>query len=189
MTGHGVVAAAMGRSSLIWSATRWSIFCRIARPRHWLSGYAIIAVSRSSPETVPAPTQMAYVRAILPKVPRAQRVEWQERGSNAIQVTDRWHLLRNLGDAVRAVVDRQHAAIRWISAQIAEEAAMPAGTIAAVAPEQIHPIKPTAAEQRSQTAYARRQARYEEAARLRASGMSIKRITVALRVERKTIRR
>jgi transposase len=108
---------------------------------------------------------------------------------NAIQVTDRWHLLRNLGDAVRAVVDREHAAIRRMSRQIAEEAAVAATTIASVATDQIPPIKPTAAEQRSQTAWARRQARYEEAARLRASGMSIKRIAAALGAERKTIRR
>ena len=31
---------------------------------------------------------------------------------DAVQVADRWHLLRNLGDAVRAIADRQHAAIR-----------------------------------------------------------------------------
>jgi len=31
---------------------------------------------------------------------------------DAVQVADRWHLLRNLGDAVRAVVDCQHAVVR-----------------------------------------------------------------------------
>ena len=108
---------------------------------------------------------------------------------NAVQVTDRWHLLRNLGDAVRAVVDRQHAAIRRMTRQIAEEAAMSASTMASMATDPINPIRPTAAEQRSQTAYARRQARYEEAARLKASGMSIKRIAAVLGAERKTIRR
>lgn len=48
--------------------------------------------------------------------------------------------------------------------------------------------KPTAAEQRSQNAYARRQARYEEAARLKAAGMSLKRIAVLVGAERKTVR-
>src|SRR5215217_525809 len=55
-----------------------------------------------------------------------------------------------------------------------------------VAPED---IKLTAADRRSQAAYARRQARYEEAARLRAAGTSIKRIAAVLGTERKTIRR
>ncbi|MBC9176141.1 ISL3 family transposase [Pseudoroseomonas ludipueritiae] len=32
----------------------------------------------------------------------------------AVQVADRWHLLRNLGDAVQAVMERHHAAIRRI---------------------------------------------------------------------------
>jgi transposase len=31
---------------------------------------------------------------------------------DAVQVADRWHLLRNLGDAIRAVVGRQHAGVR-----------------------------------------------------------------------------
>ena len=35
----------------------------------------------------------------------------------AVQVADRWHLLRNLGDAVQALVDRQHAAIRLAAKQ------------------------------------------------------------------------
>ena len=73
--------------------------------------------------------------------------------------------------------------------QIAEEAAVPADNMATMATDQINPIRPTAAEQRSQTAYARRQARYEEAARLKARGMSIKRIAAVLGAERKTIRR
>ena len=49
--------------------------------------------------------------------------------------------------------------------------------------------KPTTAVRRRQASYARRQARYEEAARLRAAGGSILRIAAQLGAERKTIRR
>ena len=105
---------------------------------------------------------------------------------DAVQVADRWHLLRNLGEAVRAVVDRQHAAIRRVSKQIAEEAAALVATMSTPIPD---PVKPTTAERCSQAAFARRQARYEEAARLKAAGVSLKRIAVLLGAERKTIRR
>jgi hypothetical protein len=30
----------------------------------------------------------------------------------AVQVADRWHMLRNLGDAVHAIVERHHAAVQ-----------------------------------------------------------------------------
>jgi transposase len=103
----------------------------------------------------------------------------------AVQVADRWHLLRNLGDAVRAAVDRQHAAIRRIAKQISEETTTPA--IAAIATPPVA-LTPTAAAKRSQAAYTRRQARYEEAARLRSAGVSIKRIATLLGSERKTVR-
>jgi transposase len=105
---------------------------------------------------------------------------------DAVQVADRWHLLRNLGDAVQTVVDRQHVEVRRVAKQIAEEAVVPAAS-APLAPAGA--TKPTAAEQRSRTAYARRQARYEEAARLKTAGASLKRIAALVGAERKTVRR
>jgi len=45
----------------------------------------------------------------------------------------RWHLLRNLGDAVRAAVDRQRATVRRAAKQVGEQGLMP--TVAAPAPD------------------------------------------------------
>ena len=104
---------------------------------------------------------------------------------DAVQVTDRWHLLRNLGDAVRAVIDRQHAAVRRVARQVGEQRPMPTMAAAASVPDR---VKPPAATRRSQTSRARRQVRYEEAARLHAAGTSISRIAAQLGADRKTIR-
>jgi transposase len=105
---------------------------------------------------------------------------------NAVQVADRWHLLRNLSDAVRVAVERQHAGIQRAARRIAEEAATLVTSVPMAAPA---PVTETAAEQRRRASYARRQARYEEATRLRAAGVSLKRIAVLIGAERKTIRR
>ena len=99
------------------------------------------------------------------------------------EVADRWHLLRNLGDAVRAVVDRQHAVVRRVAKQVGEQRPVP--MVAAPAPGS---AKPTAAVRRSQASHARRQARYKETARLHAAGVSISRIAAQLGADRKTIR-
>jgi transposase len=104
----------------------------------------------------------------------------------AVQVSDRWHLLRNLGDAVRAVVDRHHGAIQRAAKQINEPPPDPPDGKATAAPTK---IKVTAAQRRSQDAHARRHGRYEEAARLRAAGFSISSIAISIGAERKTIRR
>jgi transposase len=104
----------------------------------------------------------------------------------AVQVSDRWHLLRNLGDAVRAVVDRHHGAIQRATKQVNEQSLDQAVDGATTVPAI---ITVTAAQRRSQNAHARRHGRYEEAARLRAAGVSISSIATSIGVERKTIRR
>lgn len=105
---------------------------------------------------------------------------------SAVQVADRWHLLRNLGDAVRAVVDRQHAAVQRAAKQVGEQMAASIAAVPIAAADDVKP--PTAAARRSQASRARRQARYEEAVRLHAAGASISRIAVQLGVDRKTVR-
>ncbi len=104
---------------------------------------------------------------------------------DAVQVADRWHLLRNLGDAVRAVTGHHHAAIRRAAKQAGEQEHAPPQPAPPAEPDS--PL-PNAAARRSQTSLARRQARYDEVARLRAAGASIARIAAQLGAERKTIR-
>ncbi len=105
---------------------------------------------------------------------------------DAVQVADRWHLLRNLGDAVRAVTSHHHAAIRRATKQAGKQEGASPQPAAAAEPDS--PL-PNAAARRSQASLAWRQARYEDAARLRAAGASIARIAAQLGAGRKTIRR
>ena len=69
---------------------------------------------------------------------------------SAVQVADRWHLLRNLGDAVQALVDRQHAAVRLAAKQVGEQAAISIAAMPTAAPDS---AQPTAAARRRQTSY------------------------------------
>ena len=61
-----------------------------------------------------------------------------------------------------------------------DETAALAASMPTAAPD---PVTPTAPERRSQASYARRQARYEEAVRLKAMGMPLKRIAATIGVE------
>ena len=94
----------------------------------------------------------------------------------ALQASDRWHLLRNLGDAVRAVVDRHHGALRHAAQQMDAPAPPPPAEEAFLEPAV---RKVTLAQRRSEDAHARRHGRYEDAARMRAAGSSISAIATA----------
>ncbi len=105
---------------------------------------------------------------------------------NAVQVADRWHLLRNLGDAVRAVVDRCHGEIGRAARQFQAQSIEPEPD--PVSPPQDASMTLTASQQRSQDVQGRRHARYQQAAQLRAAGASISRIAAVVGTERKTVR-
>ena len=110
----------------------------------------------------------------------------------ATQITDRWHLLRNAGDALRGILERHHQDLRkaaWAAAQPvnppAPEEAVAATPAAPPEPER----RLSAAAQRSQATQERRDARFAEAVRLREQGTSIQALARDLGVERKTVRR
>ncbi|MBP2297070.1 transposase [Azospirillum rugosum] len=102
----------------------------------------------------------------------------------AIQAADRWHLLRNLGDAVRHVFDRHHADLRAAACGAVVEPV----TEKASGPEPLPPPRPTRREQCSAAKQAARHARYTELAALQARGWSQSRIARTLGLDRKTVR-
>ena len=102
---------------------------------------------------------------------------------DAVQVSDRWHLLRNLGDAVHAAAERHHAAVRRVGREVM---AQPPTEDALGAPAA---DRMDVARRRGEAARARRQARFEEAARLHAAGASTSDIARRLGADRKTLRR
>jgi transposase len=106
---------------------------------------------------------------------------------DALEVTDRWHLLRNLGGAVHAAAECHHATARRVGREAMAQPPI-AGAPPTAASEQ-----PTAAARRSAATSAatraRRQARFDEAARLHAAGASLSAISRQLGADRKTLRR
>jgi transposase len=107
---------------------------------------------------------------------------------NAMQVADRFHLVKNLGEAVQRVLSQHAALLR----DVAEELAPP--TSAAPVPTggdlaRGVPIKPLATAEFSASAEsrARRLARYNEVMVLRASGATIQEIAAALKMSIGTV--
>jgi transposase len=101
---------------------------------------------------------------------------------DAIQVADRWHLLRNLGDAVHAATERHHAAVQRIGREVMAQPSAENAPGIPVIPQ------PSAVAQRAEAGWARRQARFEEAIRLHAAGASISGISRQIGADRKTLR-
>ena len=99
----------------------------------------------------------------------------------AVQVADRFHLFRNLTDALQRILEREHARLRR-----AQKKAVIPPSIPSPAPAE---PQLSAAERRRDANRARRLARYEEATRLKRLGVSHVEIARRTGVERRTLSR
>ena len=98
----------------------------------------------------------------------------------ARQSADRWHLLRNLGDAVRTAVDRHRAAVRSAAREVAGSLAEHHGS---------QDTKPTSEQTHLTAKRNARQDLYREMCRLHTEGMTISAIARALAVSRQKAER
>jgi len=121
-------------------------------------------------------------------------VEGVTRGApQATQVADRWHLLKNLGEALERLLVRQRA--EWHDALIAETPAEPANETATLAVQgsdtpttlRAPTVRALQAAQEWQARRDYRIARYEEARRLSAEGWSLRAIARAMHLNRRTV--
>lgn len=97
----------------------------------------------------------------------------------AVQVADRFHLLRNLGDALASALDRHHRDLRAAAASVREADTAQTAPAASPAP---------ATKAQGPDRHALRRARFNEALALRGQGWPVRRIARALGVDRKTVR-
>jgi transposase len=109
----------------------------------------------------------------------------------AVQVADRWHLLRNLQDALKGAVDRHHAEIRAAALAVVADRPTPApgpteGPAPAAAPETLASSRRA---QRLQERRRRRERLYDEVLALHGAGISQRVIADRLGVHRSTVRR
>src|SRR4051812_9498230 len=128
----------------------------------------------------------------------------------AVHVADRWHLLRNLGEAVRTAVGAHHTAIRRAGREVAAEQARRAtaeaparaahppatrrggGEAAAERARRATgeaPAPATAREVRKAARHQPRQARYAEVRRLSDAGATVSATARACALDRKTVRK
>lgn len=110
----------------------------------------------------------------------------------AIQVADRFHLVKNLGEVVERVVDRHQAAIRaaaraTATAVPADPADTPVDAAPAVAPTAEAGVVATRAVRERAQRHQRRQARYEEIRVLHERGLSQRAIAATLGLARATV--
>ncbi|MGZ3678869.1 MAG: ISL3 family transposase [Ktedonobacterales bacterium] len=105
--------------------------------------------------------------------------EGASRGApDALQVADRFHVLKNLVEAFQQLLAREHVALR-AAAERVTAAPLPPATRPLTEPER----------RARQTAQTRRQVRYETVRRLRAEGNTIREIATELRMGQNTIQR
>lgn len=152
-------------------------------------GTLIVDLERNRPIDVLPDREAQTVRAWLNDHPGIDVVARDRAGAyadgvrsgapKAVQVTDRWHLLRNLGDALARVLDRHHGDLR-AAAATAE---------AGVQETQPAPdaVSAPAADPHAPDRHAVRHDRFNEAMALHGQGWSARRIARAVGANRQTV--
>ncbi|PYD55353.1 transposase [Komagataeibacter xylinus] len=102
---------------------------------------------------------------------------------SALQVTDRWHLLKNLSEAFVSILGRFTTTVRTLTRQLSASTTLSetSGTVRTQPEEAQTLIRPVSGE--------RRETLFNEALALKAEGHSIQAIATTIGVERKTVRR
>lgn len=133
----------------------------------------------------------------------------RDSAPDAIQVADRWHLLKNLVDALENLLVREHSALRGVARELADqlaltssEGAVPTRAPASSPPASSHldntnsgigscaaPLQVGRLAQQKQERRARRLARYEQVQELYRQGMTLRGIAHATHLSRKTVSR
>jgi transposase len=122
----------------------------------------------------------------------AAYIEGATRGApDAVQVADRFHLVKNLGDALERFLLKHYATVRLVAKSVAEETVSQAENDGAF-PPLLDPLPqlPTASQQQDKQARReRRFARFSEVQRLQEQGLSQREIGRRTGFSRKTVRR
>lgn len=108
----------------------------------------------------------------------------------AVQVADRWHLLRNLRDALKGTVDRHHAEVQAAAREVGgavAAAASPKESAEAESAPVAPPPSPRTEQQ--QVRRQRRQRLYEQVLDLHRQGVSRRAIADRLGIDRSTVKR
>jgi len=152
-------------------------------------GTLIVDLERNRPIDVLPDREAQTVRAWLSDHPGIDVVARDRAGAyaegvrsgapKAVQVTDRWHLLRNLGDALARVLDRHHGDLRMAANTAVERVqdTQPAPDVSSA----------PAAEPQTPDQHAVRRDRFDEARALHGQGWSARRIARAVGVNRQTV--
>jgi len=106
----------------------------------------------------------------------------------AIQVADRWHLLKNMGDTVQRVLDRKHAVLRQVAKTVTASPVVPEEDNAYLTPA-ITTMQLTLPEQAKLQSRERRRARYNEVVALWKQGVSLRRVARELHLSRSTVKK
>jgi transposase len=110
----------------------------------------------------------------------------------AVQVADRWHLLRNVRDALKGTADRHHAAVQAAAGEVVTnppgEQSPALSTDSGSEPTPVIPLPSQEAEQQPMGSTCR-EATYEQVLELHRQGLSRRAIASRLGLDRSTVRR